>query len=115
MSIKGKVLEIGTTETFGAKGFRKRNLIIETDEKYSQEICIEFVQDNTDLLNSFQIDDRVTIEYNVRGRKWESPQGEIKYFTSIQGWKIEESVEEVKTEQHSPDRNDEGTEDDLPF
>jgi len=112
MSITGKVLNVGTTETFGAKGFRKRNLIIETSEKYPQEVCIEFVQDNVSLLDSYKLDDNIEIEYNIRGRKWESPSGEIKYFTSIQGWKIETAVEEVKTEQHSPDRE---TEDDLPF
>jgi hypothetical protein len=115
MSIKGKVLSIGTTETFGQKGFRKRNLIIETDEKYPQELCIEFTQDNTELLNTFKEGNNVTVEYNVRGRKWESPQGEIKYFTSIQGWKIENTIEEVNSNTHSPDRDDEGTEDDLPF
>ena len=80
MSITGKVLEIGTTETFGAKGFRKRNLIIETNEKYTQELCIEFVQDNVSLLDSYKLKDNVEVEYNIRGRKWESPNGEIKYY-----------------------------------
>lgn len=112
MSITGKVLEVGTTQTFGAKGFRKRDLIIETNEKYPQQICIEFVQDNVTLLDSYQLDDNIKIDYNIRGRKWESPQGDIKYFTSIQGWKIETASEEVTNAQHSPDRE---TEDDLPF
>ena len=26
---------------------------------------------------------------NIRGREWVSPQGETKYFNSIQGWRIE--------------------------
>ena len=30
-----------------------------------------------------------TASPNLRGREWTSPQGETKYFNSIQGWKIE--------------------------
>ena len=31
----------------------------------------------------------VKVDINLRGREWESPQGEVKYFNSIQGWRIE--------------------------
>ena len=50
---------------------------------------IEFVQDKTDLLNNFQVGQQVNISINLRGREWVNPQGETKYFNSIQGWRIE--------------------------
>jgi len=50
---------------------------------------VEFIQDKCDLLNPFQAGQSVKIDINLRGREWESPQGEIKYFNSIQGWRIE--------------------------
>ena len=31
----------------------------------------------------------VKISINLRGREWVNPQGETKYFNSIQGWRIE--------------------------
>jgi len=51
-------------------------------------ILIEFVQDKCDLLNKFKEGEDVTVSINLRGREWVNPQGETKYFNSIQGWRI---------------------------
>ena len=37
----------------------------------------------------FKEGDKVKISVNHRGREWTSPTGEVKYFNSIIGWKIE--------------------------
>jgi len=50
---------------------------------------VEFVQDKTDLLNNYQVGQQVKVNINLRGREWTNPQGEVKYFNSIQGWRIE--------------------------
>lgn len=71
--------------------FKKRELVITTQEQYPQTIMIEFVQDKTDLLNGYQAGDEVSISINIRGREWTSPQGEVKYFNTIQGWRINKS------------------------
>jgi uncharacterized protein Veg len=89
MELQGKVKMIGETQTFGSNGFRKREIVITTEEQYPQHIMIEFIQDKTDLLNSYQVGQNVKISINVRGREWVNPQGETKYFNSIQGWRIE--------------------------
>ncbi|WP_053976907.1 DUF3127 domain-containing protein [Mangrovimonas xylaniphaga] len=89
MEIQGKIKMIGTTQSFGSSGFRKREIVITTDEQYPQHIMVEFVQDKTDLLNSYQVGQPVKISINLRGREWVNPQGETKYFNSIQGWRIE--------------------------
>lgn len=89
MEIQGKVKLIGETQTFGANGFRKREIVITTEEQYPQHILVEFVQDKTDLLNNYQVGQGVKISINLRGREWVNPQGETKYFNSIQGWRIE--------------------------
>ena len=89
MEVQGKVKLIGETQTFGANGFRKREIVITTEEQYPQHIMIEFVQDKTDLLNNYQVGQSVKISINLRGREWVNPQGETKYFNSIQGWRIE--------------------------
>ena len=51
MEVIGKIKLVGATQTFGSNGFRKRELVVTTDEQYPQMIMIEFVQDKTDLLN----------------------------------------------------------------
>ena len=89
MEVQGKVKLIGETQTFGANGFRKREIVVTTEEQYPQHIMVEFVQDKTDLLNNYQVGQSVKISINLRGREWVNPQGETKYFNSIQGWRIE--------------------------
>ena len=89
MEVQGKVKMIGETQTFGSNGFRKREIVVTTEEQYPQHIMVEFVQDKTDLLNNFQVGQNVKISINLRGREWVNPQGETKYFNSIQGWRIE--------------------------
>lgn len=80
---------IDETKTYGSNGFRKREMVITTEEQYPQHIMVEFVQDKTDLLNDFQAGQTVKISINLRGREWVNPEGETKYFNSIQGWRIE--------------------------
>ncbi|MFV0541453.1 MAG: DUF3127 domain-containing protein [Aestuariibaculum sp.] len=89
MEVQGRIKLIGETQTFGANGFRKREIVVTTEEQYPQHIMIEFVQDKTDLLNNFSVGQQVKININLRGREWVNPQGETKYFNSIQGWRIE--------------------------
>lgn len=89
MEVQGKIKMIGETQTFGTNGFRKREIVVTTEEQYPQHIMVEFVQDKTDLLNNYKVGQNVKISINLRGREWENPQGELKYFNSIQGWRIE--------------------------
>lgn len=89
MELEGKIKLIDETKTFGNNGFRKRELVITTEEQYPQHILIEFIQDKTELLNAFQPGEIVKVGINIRGREWVNPQGETKYFNSIQGWRIE--------------------------
>ena len=89
MEITGKIKKIDEPKTFGASGFRKREMVITTNEQYPQPLMVEFVQDKCDLLNNYQVGQDVKISINLRGREWINPQGEAVYFNSIQGWRIE--------------------------
>ena len=95
MEVQGRIKMVGETQTFGSNGFRKREVVVTTEEQYPQHIMVEFVQDKTDLLNNYQVGQQVKISINLRGREWVNPQGETKYFNSIQGWRIEALQEEA--------------------
>ena len=95
MEIQGRIKLIDETKTFGNNGFRKREMVVTTEEQYPQHIMVEFVQDKCDLLNAFQVGQQVKISINLRGREWVNPQGETKYFNSIQGWRIENLQQEA--------------------
>jgi len=89
MEVQGSIKVIGEVQEISAT-FKKRELVVSTDEQYPQTLSIEFIQDKTDLLNKFEIGQNVKVGINLRGREWENPQTkEIKYFNSIQGWRID--------------------------
>lgn len=88
MEINGRIKMLGEAKQV-SPSFRKRELVVTTEEQYPQHIMVEFVQDKTDLLNGYGEGDLVKVSINLRGREWTSPQGEVKYFNTIQGWRIE--------------------------
>lgn len=88
MEVKGKV-KVVNPEVVVSASFRKRELVVTTEEQYPQFILIEFAQDKCDLLNGLNVGDSVTVHINLKGREWIDPQGEAKYFNQINGWKIE--------------------------
>jgi len=87
MEVSGKVKFIDITKEVGTT-FKKRDIVVITDEQYPQHILVQFVQDKCDLLNGYNIGDSVKIDINLRGREWVNPQGETVYFNTIQGWRI---------------------------
>ena len=124
MEVTGKIKWIDETKTYGNNGFRKREVVITTEEQYPQQILIEFIQDKCELLNNYQVGQDVKIGINLRGREWTNPEGETKYFNSIQGWRIDALENDSSTEippmppptsfeQAEGDANE--VEDDLPF
>ena len=124
MDISGKIKLINETKEYGSNGFRKREVVVTTEEQYPRDLLIEFIQDKCDILDSYKVGESVKIDINLRGREWESPQGEIKYFNSIQGWRIEKfsesnendipPVPNNETFEQSEDLNNDEP-DDLPF
>ena len=109
--LNGKIKAIGKMQTFGTNNFKKRELVVTTDEQYPQMIMIEFVQDKTDLLNNYKVGQNVKVSINIRGREWINPQGEAKYFNSLQGWRIE-SLQATET---TPTASNENEPDDMAF
>ncbi len=125
MEVQGKIKKIDETKEYGNNGFRKREVVVTTEEQYPQHLAIEFVQDKTDLLNNYSVGQNVKISINLRGREWTNPQGEVKYFNSIQGWRIENLQTEQGANGAPPvppaeafepaDNLNEEDHDDLPF
>ncbi|HCF03725.1 DUF3127 domain-containing protein [Flavobacterium sp.] len=127
MEVTGRVKMIDQTKEVGSGGFKKRDIVVTTDEQYPQHILVQFVQDKCDLLNNYQVGDQVKIDINLRGREWTNQQGETVYFNTIQGWRIgkvqaEASVAATQTppmpsaETFAPATNlNEEEPDDLPF
>nr|DAO12737.1 MAG TPA: Single-stranded DNA-binding protein fold, inter-subunit clamp, Paralogous.5A [Caudoviricetes sp.] len=100
MEIQGRIKQIFASESVGQNGFQKRDLVITTEEQYPSDIIIQFTQSKCALLDTLQVGQRVKVHFNLQGREWTSPQGEVKYFNTVVGWKIE-LIQTTNVAQHT--------------
>jgi len=105
----GVVEKVFDTEQVNDK-FRKRTFVLnDMQEKYPQVISFQCVQDKVDLIDQIGEGQEVEVCFNLRGREWTSPQGDTKYFNTLEAWRID--VKETATN----NLVQESKEDDMPF
>ncbi len=70
--------------------FTKRDfvLMIADNPTYPQYVSFQLTQDKCALLDLVEANMDVTVSFNLRGRAWTSPQGETKYFNTLEAWRI---------------------------
>lgn len=116
MEITGTLKVKGETQTVSDK-FKKREFVLtDNSSQYPQHISLQLTQDKTSLVDKFNIGDELTAHINLRGREWTSPQGEVKYFNTIEAWRLERSVNSASNSskpQTASQGDNEG--DSLPF
>lgn len=104
--------------------FAKREFVInDGDANYPQLISFQSVQDKCSMLDGYKEGDIVEVSFNLRGREWTSPQGEVKYFNTLDAWRVERvegiagqyAEKENATEKAILDDGGKLKEDDLPF
>ncbi|MFT6783507.1 MAG: hypothetical protein ACJA1A_003447 [Saprospiraceae bacterium] len=90
MTIEGKLTEISPTQDVSAS-FKKREFVLEYSEnpQYPEYLKMELIQTNCQQLDSFKVGDEIAVSFNLKGRKWTDPKGIVKYFNSLQAWRIE--------------------------
>lgn len=90
MEAVGKLHVISETKQVSER-FTKREFVLEIADnpKYPQWVQFQLTGDRVSQLDNMQVGDQVRIEFNLRGREWRSPQGEVKYFNSLDVWRIE--------------------------
>jgi hypothetical protein len=72
-----------------SEAFSKREFVLTVvDGAFSNDILIQLVKDKVTLINDINIGDLLEVEVNLKGKEWTSPSGEVKYFNSIECWKV---------------------------
>lgn len=101
--------------------FQKREFVLnDKDDEYPQLVQFELTQDKVDDILSFKVGDMVKVKYNIRGREWTSPQGDVRYFVSLNAWRVEKvgpagQGEPASRQEHEPAGMDDSSIDDIPF
>jgi len=90
MEAIGKLHTIYETKQVSER-FTKREFVVELADnpKYPQTVLFQLTGDRVTQLDDMKVGDQVRIEFSLRGREWRSPNGDVKYFNSLDVWKIE--------------------------
>ena len=88
-TLKGEIKTIKETQAI-TDSFKKREFVItDASGQYPQVIMFQSVQDRCEMLDTFNTGDMVEVFFNLRGREWTNPQGEVKVFNTLDAWKIQ--------------------------
>jgi len=73
--------------------FRKREFVVELADnpRYPQHVLFQMTGDRCEGLDGFSVGDEIRVEFSLRGREWKSPSGDVKFFNSLDVWKVEKS------------------------
>jgi len=82
-TIEGRIIHLGPVEQKSDK-FRMRIIVIETADKYPQQIPVQFTNANVNKADSLKLGDTVSVSCNIRGREYSG-----KWYVSLDAWRIE--------------------------
>jgi hypothetical protein len=90
MEITGRLHVINEAQQVTER-FRKREFVLELNEnpRYPQHVQFQLTGDRCEGLDGLSVGDEVRVEFSLRGREWTSPQGQVKYFNSLDVWTID--------------------------
>jgi len=108
MEVNGSIYQIDETQQVSDK-FKKRDFVVKVEGTYPQYISLQTTQDKCVMLDGLSKGQNVSCKINLKGRMWESPQSGVKFFNTIECWKLDVVGEKLETPQNGT------AEDDLPF
>ena len=88
MEIKGIIKKIGATKHVSDK-FKTRDVILTVEDKFPQHLLIQCSQEKVLLFDNLPVGSQVIAHINLRGKEWKNAQGEVKYFNTLECWRLE--------------------------
>jgi len=129
--ITGKLIEKYDAQQV-SDTFKKREFVIQIEEEgngrtFTNYIKFQLLQAKTDLIDSYNVNDSIKVNFNVKGNRWEK-EGKVNYFTNLDAWRIESAgssegqgysqetpPDKVYEQAAPPADNSPQVKDDLPF
>jgi hypothetical protein len=113
------VLKVKNNTVKVSEKFQKREFVLtDNAQSYPQTIQFQLTQDRCSLLDASKVGDDITVTFLLKGREWKNPQGEIKFFNSLDVFRIDQHTTK-NTASQEPSFNNETLvptpDDDLPF
>jgi hypothetical protein len=112
-------LKVKSDEQQISEKFKKREFVItDNSSQFPQYINFQLTQDKCALLEPYKVGDEVKVYFNLRGREWTDNKGQVKYFNSLEAWKLESVAQGAGRPMESSPANSSAAavqDDDLPF
>ena len=98
MEIAGKIiqklaLQQGESKTSG-KPWALQAYVLETQEQFPRKVCFEVFGEQRIKDNPCEIDDLVTVSFDIESREFNG-----RWYTSIRAWKIQQGIVEAGAQQ----------------
>lgn len=87
--LTGQVKLINETVQVTEKFKKREFVIVDNSSMYPQDIQFQAAQDKCEILSSIKEGETVEVSFNLRGREWTNPQGEVKYFNTLDAWRVD--------------------------
>ncbi|SFT69435.1 protein of unknown function [Lishizhenia tianjinensis] len=120
-TLSGTVKVKNETQQISEK-FKKREFVVtDASGNYPQDISFQLTQERVTQMDDVNQGDMVNVSFFIRGREWTSPAGEVRYFNSLDVWKVEKmgagapAPNGEPASASSPETFVEEGDDDLPF
>lgn len=98
----GTIQTIGPIQTFGSKGFTKREVVLSIpDGKYPQTVAFEFQGERVDLPDKYNEGDEITVTFDLKGRLHEASG---RTYNTLNAWKVS-GISSAKQEAKAPQQS----------
>lgn len=87
--LTGTVKVVNDTVQVSEKFSKREFVITDSSSMYPQDILFQLTQDKCSMIDGVNVNDTVEVSFNLRGREWVSPQGEVRYFNTLDAWRVE--------------------------
>ncbi len=89
MDVTG-ILKVKNETQQVSEKFKKREFVLtENSSQYPQHISFQLAQDKCSIIDGCNVGDEIKVHFNLQGREWTSPKNEVKYFNTLDVWKVE--------------------------
>ena len=112
----GKIYALFDTQQVTER-FRKREFVLELGDnpRYPQYVQFQLTGDRCENLDGFAVGEEVRVEFSLRGREWQSPRGETKFFNSLDVWALERMGDAAGAPPPAFDEPPPPNDEDIPF
>lgn len=121
LSVTGKIYQIQDIQKINDT-FSKREFVLELtndDQVYVQKVSFSLLRDKVNLMNSMEKGQEVEVKFYLNGRDWTSPQGEVKFFNTLDAQEVNvlnKQNSEISNNQNSLNQIVQmGSDEELPF